>query len=317
MKNHLFILLVSSFLLSCNKAEPEQINKISTTSVATLSPAEIATNVVIAIGKVEPEHEIVSISAPVGGIIKNTLKKDGEQVQQGEVILELENDLELLKIKEIQTKMLSQQSQIVVEQTQAKEVEINLANKKSLLNKIKRLIEKGAETQQNYDDLITDMRVLEVSLERAKARIQLTSNQLNELNAQLKTAQTEAQKRQLKSPYNGVVLDMQISKGEALNQFSKYAEIAPQGSLIVRAEVDELFSTKVKTRQQVKVFFIGSEKVIATGEVTMVAPYLKKKSLFSEKADDQEDRRVREIHIALKETGNLMINSKVECKISL
>jgi hypothetical protein len=45
--------------------------------------------------------------------------------------------------------------------------------------------------------------------------------------------------------------------------------------------------------------------------------YLKKKSIFSEKSDDQEDRRVREIKISIKDASSLIINSKVECKIKL
>jgi hypothetical protein len=49
----------------------------------------------------------------------------------------------------------------------------------------------------------------------------------------------------------------------------------------------------------------------------MLSPYLKKKSLFSEKSDDQEDRRVREIKIALINDSGLLINSKVECVIKL
>jgi multidrug resistance efflux pump len=318
MKNILFILLSFALLLGCGKSEKEaNVNNVNTASVATLSPAEIPANMVVAVGKVEPENEIVSVSAPVGGIIKGIFKNDGEQVQQGETLVQLEDDLELRKIGEIQAQIQSQQSQIAVAQSQLKEIEVNLSNKKSLLAKTKRLLENGAETQQVYDDLTTEIRVLEVSVERAKAQIQLANSKMNELNAQLKTAETEAQKKQFKSPYNGVVLDMQVSKGEAVSQFAKYAEVAPQGNLMVRAEVDELFSTKIKVGQKVEIYFTGSDKVIATGEVVIIAPYLKKKSLFSEKADDQEDRRVREIRIALKEAGSLIINAKVECKIKL
>ena len=37
--------------------------------------------------------------------------------------------------------------------------------------------------------------------------------------------------------------------------------------------------------------------------------------MFSEKTDDQEDRRVREIKVAIDQAENLIINTKVECNI--
>lgn len=314
MKDKLFVLSSIMLLIGCSNPEQATVSSNPVEAKVTLSGP---TDLIIATGKIEPENEIVTVSSSTGGIIRKIFKKDGEVVQQGEILVQLEDDLELRKISEIQTQIQSQQSQVLAEQTQLREIEVNLSNKKSLLAKTKRLLEKGAETQQTFDDLSTEIGILELSLNRAQVKIRLANDRINELNAQLKTAETEVQKKQLKSPYNGVVLDMQVSEGEAVNQFAQYAELAPQGNLIVRAEVDELFCNKVKKGQKVELFFTGSDKVIATGEVIMTSPYLKKKSLFSEKADDQEDRRVREIHISLNDVGDLIINAKVECKIKL
>lgn len=110
---------------------------------------------------------------------------------------------------------------------------------------------------------------------------------------------------------------MQVTQGAALSQYATYAEFAPAGALIIRSEVDELFSQKLKVGQQVEIRYAGSQEVIATGEIKMLSPYLKKKSLFSEKANDQEDRRVREVRISIKGNSGLIINSKVECVIKL
>ena len=50
-------------------------------------------------------------------------------------------------------------------------------------------------------------------------------------------------------------------------------------------------------------------------KIVILSPYLKKKSLFSVKASDQEDRMVREVKIALEGDTDLIINEKVECII--
>jgi hypothetical protein len=78
-----------------------------------------------------------------------------------------------------------------------------------------------------------------------------------------------------------------------------------------------MFSNSIKIGDTVEIVNIGSSNVMAKGQISSMAPYLKKKSLFSEKADDQEDRRVREIRISVADDKNLVINAKIECNIKL
>jgi multidrug resistance efflux pump len=313
MKNQILVLLAITFIAGCGRPEIETNDN----SQKNKTLAENKASLIVAVGKVEPENEIVKLSAQSGGIVKSVNKKDGDKILQGELLVQLDDDIEQSKINEKRMQIQSQRNQIDIEESQLREAEINLFNKKSLFSKNKRLVETGAETQQGLDDLATEIKVLEVSLEGLKAKIQLANNKLNELIAQLKTVEMEAEKKRFKAPDNGILLDITVNNGESVDQYATYAEFASKGSLIVRAEVDELFSSQVKIGQKVEIVYTGSDKIIATGEILMVSPYLKKKSLFSEKANDQEDRRVREIRISIKDGSNLIINSKVECKIKL
>jgi hypothetical protein len=110
---------------------------------------------------------------------------------------------------------------------------------------------------------------------------------------------------------------MHIKKGSAVSQFEKYAEVAPSGPITVRTEVDELFASRLSQGLEADIRFIGSDSVVARGKVIFLSPYLKKKSLFSQKANDQEDRLVREVRIKLEEDKGLILNSKVESVIKL
>jgi hypothetical protein len=113
------------------------------------------------------------------------------------------------------------------------------------------------------------------------------------------------------------MLDLHIEKGSAVNQFEKYAEVAPSGPITVRTEVDELFAGRLSMGLDADIRFIGSDSVVAKGKVIFLSPYLKKKSLFSQKANDQEDRLVREVRIRLEGENDLILNSKVESVIKL
>lgn len=312
MKRIPIFITIAAIICSCG----EQENKTAEQK-DTVNPSAASVKEIVGVGKVEPESKIVNLAAPSAGIINTIFKTDGDNVAAGEKLVQLEDNIERLKINEIKSQMQTQRSQIAIENSNLKDAEWKTGNKRKLLTTTQNLLNKGAETQQVYDDLETEVKTLEVSLEKARANIQLAQSKLHEITEQLRTAEAEAGKKILRAPTAGKILNMQITPGAALNQFATYAEFAPDGPRIVRAEVDELFSQKLKTGQQVAIRYAGSQEIIAKGEVIMLSPYLKKKSLFSEKANDQEDRRVREIRISIKDKANLVINSKVECVIKL
>ena len=310
MKRIIYLLLLTTLLAACGKkTEKTAVQKIDSTAVKV---AEI-----VGVGKVEPEKSITNLAATSGGIVLQVLKDDGDTVQAGEALVRLNDEIEQLKISQLKSQIQTQRSQVEIEQNNLKNAGLKLANKKQLLSSTQNLLKSGAETQQVYTDLNTEVKTLETDYEKAKSTVLQAQSRLNELGQQLKQAQVEADRKILRAPCAGTVLDMMLSKGAAVNQFAAYAEFAPGTKKIIRSEVDEMFCQQLKVGQQVDIRNAGNNKVIATGTIKMLSPYLKKKSLFSEKSNDQEDRRVLEIKIALNGDAGLLINSKVECVVKL
>jgi len=200
---------------------------------------------------------------------------------------------------------------------QLRESEAKLANKKKLLESVRALELKGAETTQTLDDLETEVTTLSLTVEKNNASVKLAGSRLRELAEQVRYAESEASKKILRSPYEGILLEMHIKKGTAVNQFEQYAEIAPSGPITVRTEIDELFAGRLSNGLDADIRYIGSDSVIARGKIIFLSPYLKKKSLFSQKADEQEDRLVREVRIKLEGDNGLILNSKVESVIQI
>jgi multidrug resistance efflux pump len=198
-----------------------------------------------------------------------------------------------------------------------RESETKLANKIKLLESVRALTLKGAETTQTLDDLETEVTTLSLTVEKNKASVKLAASRLRELAEQVRYAEAEASKKTLLSPYDGLMLEMHIQKGSAVSQFEKYAEVAPSGPITVRTEVDELFAGRLRQGLDADIRFVGSDSIVAKGKVIFLSPYLKKKSLFSQKADEQEDRLVREVRIKLEGSNGLILNSKVESVILL
>jgi hypothetical protein len=61
----------------------------------------------------------------------------------------------------------------------------------------------------------------------------------------------------------------------------------------------------------------GTRELLSTGKIVYCSPYLSKKSIFSDKADNLEDRRVREVRVIVDKPGSVLIGSRVECIIKL
>jgi multidrug resistance efflux pump len=314
MKKKIYLLIIPVLITACSgKGNNEKPGSGSNTvNSAIVNVAEV-----VGVGKVEPEQEIISLATSTGGVVKDIYRNDGDIIKKDEPLVRLDDELELIKVSQLKSQYSAQRSQVEIDMLNLQESEARLSNKKKLLQSVRVLQSKGAETTQTLDDLETEVTSLSLIVEKNRASVNLSSGRLRELAEQVRYAEAEASRKILRSPYDGILLEMHIVKGSAVAQFEKYAEVAPAGPLTVRTEVDELFANRLKEGLDADIRFIGSDSVVARGKVIFLSPYLKKKSLFSQKANEQEDRLVREARIKLEGENGLILNSKVESVIKL
>ena len=315
MNKIIYLIILPLILSGCidSKAKKEK----SGTSSNTVNTAMVDVSEVVGVGKVEPEKEIVSLAATTGGVVKEIYRRDGDSIKKDEPLVRLDDDLELIRVSQLKSQYNSQTSQEDIDKINLNGSEARLSNKIKLLESVRRLALKGAETKQTLDDLETEVTTLSLNVERDRAAVKLSASRLRELAEQVRYAEAEASKKILRSPYEGIMLDMHTEKGSAVNQFEIYAEVAPAGPMTVRTEVDELFAGRLSQGLDADIRFVGSDSVVARGKIIFLSPYLKKKSLFSQKANEQEDRLVREVIIKLEGDNRLILNSKVESVIIL
>ncbi len=312
---HRAIPVLPVVLLLLAACRGDQANTPAETAIVTPAAAEVSQ--VVGIGRVEPEKDLVDLSSTTDGIITRIFYQAGDSVMQGALLVQLDDELEQLAVRKLQRERGTQRAQIEVEQAGVRSAEARLAHAEQQLTTARQLQQKGAETQQVVDDLANDVRTITADLARASALVKYAEGRLGEIEQELRRAEAEAGKKKLRAPSDGQLLDVLVSPGAALSQFTPYAQFAPAGRKIIRAEVDELFAQRLRTGQRVDIRYTGTTEIIASGEITLLSPYLKRKSIFSEKAGDQEDRRVREIRVALRDDPDLLINAKVECIITL
>ena len=307
----LAFLTVASGMIACGGNDDKKEEQTSYQG----APAQ-ATEVV-GIGRVEPEQDIVSLAANDGGVVSKLHIREGDAVRAGTVVLELENSVVSARLTQARARLSTQEAQVLADEKAEAEAQTRLENLKLNAQRLQKLFESRVETEQNRDNANYEVRNQQASCDRLRASAQVSRARLQEVRTELAVAERELALRSVRAPVNGQILSISTQAGNALPPQGQFAELAPEGRMIVRCEIDELLADKVQTDQKAVIRAIGTGKELASGTVIYTAPLLKKKSLFAETPGEMEDRRVREIKILLSNPGALLLNARVECAIQL
>lgn len=310
MKQLLICFVYLSMLAACNNSSKKAVEPV--TGNTTAEPVRI-----IAIGRVEPETKITSVGSEVNGVIQRIYVHAGDSVKKGQLLVEFRHDYEDAKLVQANSKTSAQMAEIKNVQAQINSAKIKTANLKSRYERMQRMFENGAETQQSFDNAKAEFEQAEKDAERLSAALQSAESKLNEISADTKVTAVDIERRKVKAPADGIILTMDLTEGSAATTEIPLFDFAPNSPLTVLCEVDELWANKIIPGQRATIRTQGMDDKLAEGEVIYLSPYLKKKSLFSDDSANMEDRRVRQVRIRLKGKYNLLINSRVEAIIDL
>ncbi|HEX2968213.1 MAG TPA: HlyD family efflux transporter periplasmic adaptor subunit [Bacteroidales bacterium] len=273
---------------------------------------------VTGIGKIIPEGGITGLASPVSGIVASIPVNEGSKVKKGDGIVLLDNTDQLLAAREADNKISIQQKAVESQQWLVEQKKTDIAEKLRKLSDAQELFESNATSGENVRNLQNDVDMANLEMKKLESDLASQQSQLKEAFIQREIKRNNLEQTILRSPIDGVVLDILPKTGEAVSQYQTYASIAPETGLIVNAEFDELFASKLASGQSCKVYLPGDSIAVAEGNVIRVSDDLKKKSLFSENGEEMEDRRVREAEISLDTvSGELLINTKVECIVQV
>jgi len=308
-KKILSTLFIAFLVASCGGKEEEK----SKSEKVVIAPVS---DVIIGIGKIIPEQQIIQVATQTNGVLKTIFKQENATFQKGEVLAVLSNDVESNEVNESISRIDIQNQEVVVAKAAIAEYESKLLNAQNLYNRLKSLYDKGAETMQNVENAETDYKTLQANISRLKSQIAVAQSRVASSNLNTSLFKAKLDKTKIIAPCNGKVLEWKIQPGEGIASQQTIAQIAPSGNTIVEGEIDESLALKAKIGQLVEVNYLGSKDVIAKGKIYFLSEYLRKKSMFSEQSGEAEDRRVRIVKVMLENPQGLLFNAKVEVKIS-
>ncbi len=307
-KSTLFALLLLFFSCGKKEAKEQASTKINT--------AKLEVKEVVGIANIEPLQRIVQISPEVSGTVTDIKFNLNDRIKKGQTLLLMDDKIEQAQVAQAYSKLRTQQAAIQSQQSNIEALRINLADGKNKLDRNERQFQGNAITQQVRDDskfvyenLVYQVKASEDNLAQQKAK-------LNELQTDLHYYQTLLDKKSIEAPVDGTILSVDVKIGSFIDNKTSIADFAPSGPLIAVTEIDELFASRVQIGESAYIRPQGDTVNLSSGKVILTAPYLKKKSLFSDNANNLEDRRVREVRVQL-DNNKVLIGSRVECVIKI
>lgn len=224
------------------------------------------------------DGEIASIKALVGGTLEGFLIQQGQAVQKGDLVAEINRD----KIRNGLEELLLAHKEIVNSEIRAKE-------KRQLLNANLAYWRKQV---QRFERLQKNQSISGEQLEKARLQMQEVQTALFDLEQSLAVLQIQkdklANKRQaleliekdmlLRSPVNGVVLETFIGQGESVFPGLALADILDLASLYIDVFVEEKELAALKLGQRARIIVDGLEQrsfsgfIIAFGKKAEFSP---------------------------------------------
>ena len=223
-----------------------------------------------ATGVIEPRFS-VEIKSKASGEISKILAEEGDAVEKGEVIIEIDPKIEKSGVRRAA-------ADVMVAAAAVKKGEIFLEKARMAKTRQEKLHEKG---------LISDVEIEDGAHEAALREADLSLAQAEYLRAQEVLSEAEERLRETRvvSPLSGVILTLDVERGQlissGMSSFSHGTPLAVVGDLSevrIRAEVDETDAREAAVHQEALMPFDASPEKSYRGRVIRVAPLARTKN---------------------------------------
>jgi HlyD family secretion protein len=207
----------------------------------------------------------VQLSSEVIGRVSEVLVKEGDRVEQGQILLRL--DPSSYRAEVAQQEASARSAEVAIERAQ-----INLDNQRRNLERDRRLVGERFIGVSKFDETTHQMELAQVDLRVSREGLQ-------QARALLTQARERLGKTEVRAPIGGTVTSAQIKLGETAVPSttgiagSSLMTIADTASMMAEVNVDEADIARVAGGQAARVFAAGASDqpiVAKVDEVSMI-----------------------------------------------
>ncbi len=168
----------------------------------------------------------VMISAQGNGQIIDFPANEGDKVQEGDIIAVIDTSVLDLKLNELRASMKAVSTKIAVINSQSGIFKQQISNAKVDLERVQKMLQDGAATQKQFDDISGKIAVLEKQIGANNSQKSSVASELNVLESKVLQIKDQKLRSVIEAPLPGTVLSKYAEKGEITTAGKPLVKIA-------------------------------------------------------------------------------------------
>jgi HlyD family secretion protein len=206
------------------------------------------------------------LAPPTGGQVEKLPVKEGQRVEQDQVLLELWN--EDLRAQLLLTQRQAEQA---AAQAEAAKLRAELAERDA--ERQLQLQERQVTTRELVDRAVSEAKAARAEQTAAEAEARVRQ-------AQILTMQAQLDRTILRAPFAGVIAEVSCEIGEFVTPSPvgiptpPAVDLIDDSSLYVTAPIDEVDAAEVRVGMQARITLDAFQKQVFAGHVRRIAPYV-------------------------------------------
>ncbi|TEB04066.1 putative efflux system component YknX [Pelotomaculum schinkii] len=227
-------------------------------------------------GYVQPASDF-NIHATQTARVTQVVAEAGQPVKQGETLVVLENLDLSLQISDTQSQIAQAGSTAAGARAAVERLNLELKDASDNLDRVQELFKGGAVSRADYDKAVLLVETCRQNLNEQSSK--LDSALAQEAGLRQTLSQLSAKEGQLvvKSPTDGMVLNLPVKQEEVVSSGALLAVLAAAGQLEVKADIlsDDLGEVRVGQKVSITAPVLGGKKL--AGEVKKIYPSAEEK----------------------------------------
>ena len=214
--------------------------------------------IVSASGKVQPQRH-VDVSAETVGKVTNLVVNEGDMVQQGQLLLQIDPRTLESNVQNHQASLDTARSLLDQTQTQVENAKISLKLSQDTLGRQEGMFKAGLLSRDDYDHAVSSVKTQEANLRVAQQSVDAQTQRIKQEQANLESAQYDLNKVRIVAPISGLVTKRNIEEGETVvtgtmnNAGTVLMTITDMSVIDTEIDVDETDIPFIKVGQTAKV----------------------------------------------------------------
>jgi len=248
------------------------------------------------------ESSAVSVSSERSGTLVEFAVREGDHLREGQIVGLVDTTTLALQRIQLRAKLEAARSKLPVIQAQTAVIDEQIATINNEITRFRNLLERGAATAKQVDDLESQKRVTQRQIDLHASSKRSLEVEILAMTTELKIIDDQVQRSIIRNPISGVVLHTYAERHEMTAPGKPLYSIANLDTLDVRVYVagDQLSSLQPGMPVTVSYDVADGQMESVPGVVSRISPQAE----FTPKFLQTRDERTSMVYAVLLRVGN-------------